>query len=107
MIDLLKQYTDNELPPQVKEKLEKADTFQNLFGNTFNNNNLKTTIENETIGINKRGKNEIQFYLYKSCGAEEEKEIAIKDYDEEKEKQVCSSCGGKMQRLLEWWPHCY
>ena len=38
----------------------------------------------------------------KSCGAEEEKEIAIKDYDEEKEKQVCSSCGGKMQRLLEW-----
>ena len=38
----------------------------------------------------------------KNCGAEEEKEIAIKDYDEEKEKQVCSSCGGKMQRLLEW-----
>lgn len=38
----------------------------------------------------------------KSCGAEEEKEIAIKDYDEEKEKQVCSACGGKMQRLLEW-----
>ena len=38
----------------------------------------------------------------KNCGAEEEKEIAIKDYDKEKEKQVCSSCGGKMQRLLEW-----
>ena len=38
----------------------------------------------------------------KSCGAEEEKEIAIKDYDEEKEKQVCSNCGAKMQRLLEW-----
>ena len=31
-----------------------------------------------------------------------EVEIAIKDYDEEKTKQVCSSCGGKMQRLLEW-----
>ena len=36
------------------------------------------------------------------CKCEEEKEIAIKDYDEEKEKQVCSSCGAKMQRLLEW-----
>ena len=30
MIDILKQYTDNELPPQVKEKLEKAETFQSL-----------------------------------------------------------------------------
>ena len=36
------------------------------------------------------------------CKCEEEKEIAIKDYDEEKEKQVCSSCGGKMQRVIEW-----
>ena len=44
------------------------------------------------------------FYKFfcKSCGVEEEKEIAIKDYDEQKEKQICSSCGGKMQRLLEW-----
>ena len=41
-------------------------------------------------------------FFCKSCGPEEEKEIAIKDYDKEKEKQVCSSCGGKMQRLLEW-----
>ena len=23
-------------------------------------------------------------------------------HDEQKEKQICSSCGGKMQRLLEW-----
>ena len=38
----------------------------------------------------------------KSCGAEEEKEIAIKDYDEEKEKQTCSNCGAKMQRVIEW-----
>ena len=38
----------------------------------------------------------------KNCGAEEEKEFAIKDYDKENEKQVCSSCGGKMQRILEW-----
>ena len=36
------------------------------------------------------------------CKCEEEKEIAVKDYDTEKEKQTCSNCGGKMQRLLEW-----
>ena len=41
-------------------------------------------------------------FICKSCGAEEEKEIPIKDYDEQKEKQVCPACGGKMQRLLEW-----
>ena len=41
-------------------------------------------------------------FICTECKCEEEKEIAIKDYDEEKEKQVCSSCGGKMQRLLEW-----
>ena len=36
------------------------------------------------------------------CKCEEEKEIAIKDYDEEKTKQICSNCGAKMQRVLEW-----
>ena len=36
------------------------------------------------------------------CKCEEEKNIPVKDYDTEKEKQVCSACGGKMQRLLEW-----
>ena len=41
-------------------------------------------------------------FVCKNCGAEEEKEIAIKDYDQEKTKQTCSNCGAKMQRLLEW-----
>ena len=36
-----------------------------------------------------------------ACGAEEEKEIAIKDYDKEKENQKCT-CGGKMKRVIEW-----
>lgn len=35
------------------------------------------------------------------CGAEEEKEIAIEDYDKEKDKQNCS-CGGKLKRVIEW-----
>lgn len=35
------------------------------------------------------------------CGAEEEKEIALADYDKEKENQKCT-CGGKMQRVIEW-----
>lgn len=41
-------------------------------------------------------------FVCKNCGAEEEKEIAIKDYDTEKEKQTCSNCGAKMQRVIEW-----
>lgn len=36
-----------------------------------------------------------------SCGAEEEKEIALADYDKEKENQKCT-CGGKMKRVIEW-----
>ena len=36
------------------------------------------------------------------CKCEEEKEIAVKDYDTEKEKQACSNCGAKMQRVIEW-----
>lgn len=35
------------------------------------------------------------------CGAEEEKEIALADYDKEKENQKCT-CGGKMKRVIEW-----
>lgn len=35
------------------------------------------------------------------CGAEEEKEIAIADYDREKENQKCT-CGGKLKRVIEW-----
>lgn len=38
----------------------------------------------------------------KNCQNEEEKEIAIKEYDKEKTKQVCSACGSKMDRVLEW-----
>ena len=36
------------------------------------------------------------------CKCEEEKEIAVKEYDTEKEKQTCSNCGAKMQRVIEW-----
>ena len=36
------------------------------------------------------------------CKYEEEKEIAVKDYDTEKEKQTCSNCGAKTQRVIEW-----
>lgn len=38
----------------------------------------------------------------KNCGCEEEKNIPVSDYDKEKEKQVCSNCGAKMQRVIEW-----
>ena len=41
-------------------------------------------------------------FICKTCRCEEEKEIAIKDYDAEKEKQTCSNCGGKMTRVIEW-----
>lgn len=45
-------------------------------------------------------------YLFKctnaDCKCEEEKEISIKEYDKEKTKQICSSCGSKMDRVLEW-----
>jgi predicted nucleic acid-binding Zn ribbon protein len=36
------------------------------------------------------------------CGATEEKEIAISEYDEQKEKQTCSRCCGSMKRVIEW-----
>ena len=41
-------------------------------------------------------------FICKTCRCEEEKEIAIKDYDAEKEKQTCTNCGGKMERVIEW-----
>lgn len=28
--------------------------------------------------------------------------IPISDYDTEKEKQFCTNCGAKMQRVIEW-----
>ena len=36
------------------------------------------------------------------CKCEEEKNISVSDYDTEKEKQICSNCGTKMQRVIEW-----
>ena len=41
-------------------------------------------------------------FICTECKCEEEKEIAVKDYDTEKEKQTCSNCGTKMQRVIEW-----
>ena len=41
-------------------------------------------------------------FICTECKCEEEKEIAVKDYDTEKEKQTCSNCGAKMQRVIEW-----
>jgi predicted nucleic acid-binding Zn ribbon protein len=49
-------------------------------------------------------KGEKMFYKFKckNCGKVEEKEIAIKDYDREKENQTCPECKGKMDRVIEW-----
>ena len=43
------------------------------------------------------------YYTFKcsDCGKVQEVEIAIKDYDKEKDKQECS-CGGKLKRVIEW-----
>ena len=43
------------------------------------------------------------YYTFKcsDCGKAQEVEIAIKDYDKEKDKQECS-CGGKLKRVIEW-----
>lgn len=51
----------------------------------------------------KKEKGDKMKYNFKceSCGAEEEKEIALADYDKEKENQKCT-CGGKMKRVIEW-----
>ena len=48
-------------------------------------------------------KGEKMFYKFKceKCGKVQEVEIAIKDYDKEKDKQKCS-CGGKLKRVIEW-----
>lgn len=41
-------------------------------------------------------------FICTECKCEEEKNIPVSDYDTEKEKQVCSNCGAKMQRVIEW-----
>ena len=43
--------------------------------------------------------------LYKfkcKCGNTEERDIPIKDYTEQKDKQFCSKCESKMERIIEW-----
>lgn len=40
-------------------------------------------------------------FVCRSCDNEEEKDIPMADYNEQKEKQVCSKCGGKMARKFE------
>jgi len=51
----------------------------------------------------KKEKGENMYYTFKcsECGKAQEVEIAIKDYDKEKDKQKCS-CGGKLERVIEW-----
>ena len=51
----------------------------------------------------KKQKGEKMFYKFKceNCGKAQEVEIAIKDYDREKDKQKCF-CGGKLKRVIEW-----
>lgn len=36
-----------------------------------------------------------------SCGADEEREISMADYDREKNRQRCA-CGSVMRRVIEW-----
>lgn len=44
------------------------------------------------------------FYKFrcKKCGQNFEVEIAIKDYDKEKNNQNCPFCGEKAERIIEW-----
>lgn len=41
-------------------------------------------------------------FICDNCKKETEIEIALKDYDAEKDKQVCSVCGNKLKRKIEW-----
>ena len=44
------------------------------------------------------------FYKFRciKCGQDFEVEIAIKDYDKEKDKQKCPFCFEKAERVIEW-----
>lgn len=37
-----------------------------------------------------------------ACKKELEIDIPMKDYDKEKNNQVCPKCNGKLQRVIEW-----
>ena len=41
-------------------------------------------------------------FICSKCDNEEVKDIPINEYDEVKHKQVCSKCGSKLTRKLEW-----
>jgi hypothetical protein len=55
MKHILETYKDNQLPEQVKEKLEKADTFKTCLEIHSVIMNLKNTLEKYPIGIKIRG----------------------------------------------------
>ena len=68
----------------------------------FNAPRPKGIIQRKITKLLQRKVKMIYKFKCKTCNKEEEKEIAIKDYDKEKDKQVCSSCGGNMARQIEW-----
>ena len=41
-------------------------------------------------------------FICTKCGKIEEREIPMKDYDKEKNNQLCSKCPYTMQRIIEW-----
>lgn len=41
-------------------------------------------------------------FICDTCKKETEIEIALKDYDAEKTKQVCKNCGASLKRKIEW-----
>ena len=66
-------------------------------------NKKKKAEVNAFYEMYKKEKGEKMYYRFKceNCGKVQEVEIAIKDYDKEKDKQKCS-CGGKLKRVIEW-----
>ena len=66
-------------------------------------NKKKKAEVNAFYEMYKKEKGEKMYYRFKreNCGKVQEVEIAIKDYDKEKDKQECS-CGGKLKRVIEW-----
>ena len=66
-------------------------------------NKKKKAEVNAFYEMYKKEKGEKMFYKFQceNCGKAQEVEIAIKDYDKEKDKQECS-CGGKLKRVIEW-----
>lgn len=38
----------------------------------------------------------------KNCGMQAEIDIPMSTYEQEKDKQVCANCSGKMERVFVW-----